>query len=120
MSDTGLLVSMLDDETNVQIIEGNLGIYSGAVFENVVAQILRAHSRQLYFFNRNNSLEIDFVISQDRKVIPIEVKAGNNKAKSLRVLLDENPTMQGIKLVNGNVRYRDRATTYPHYMSMFL
>lgn len=120
MSDTGLLVSMLDDETNAQIIEGNLGIYSGAVFENVVAQILRAHSRQLYFFNRNNSLEIDFVISQERKVIPIEVKAGNNKAKSLRVLLDENPTMQGIKLVNGNVGYRDRATTYPHYMSMFL
>lgn len=120
MSDTGLLVSMLDDETNVQIIEGNLGIYSGAVFENVVAQILRAHSRQLYFFNRNNSLEIDFIISQDRKVIPIEVKAGNNKTKSLRVLLDENPTMQGIKLVNGNVGYRDRATIYPHYMSMFL
>ena len=65
-------------------------------------------------------MEIDFVISQDRKVIPIGVKAGNNKAKSLRVLLDENPTMQGIKLVNGNVGYRDRAITYPHYMSMFI
>lgn len=48
MSDTGLLVSMLDDETNVQIIEGNLGIYSGAVFENVVAQIL--HIQGSYTF----------------------------------------------------------------------
>lgn len=65
-------------------------------------------------------MEIDFVISQDRKVIPIEVKAGNNKTKSLRVLLDENSTMQGIKLVNGNVGYRDRVAAYPHYMSMFL
>ena len=65
-------------------------------------------------------MEIDFVISQDRKVIPIEVKAGNNKAKSLRVLLDENPTMQGIKLVNGNVGYRDRPTKYTQNKSMFI
>ena len=120
MADTGLLVSMLDNGTNIQIIEGNLGIYKGAIFENIVAQILKNKGEKLYFYNRNNSLEIDFVLSKNTKVIPIEVKANNNKAKSLSTILKENPNMQGIKLIDGNVGIVGNMVTLPLYMCMFL
>ncbi|MEG1394925.1 MAG: DUF4143 domain-containing protein, partial [Clostridia bacterium] len=120
MNDTGLLVSMLDDGTTAQIIDGNLGIYKGAIFENVIAQILSSHDIPLYFFNRNNTLELDFVLAKNASVFPVEVKAANTKAKSLRTILNENSDMRGIKLVDGNVGENDRLTTYPLYMAMFL
>lgn len=120
MNDTGLLVAMLDDGTNAQIIEGDLGIYKGAIFENLIAQVLVANSRPLYFYNRNNSLELDFIIANGEAIIPIEVKAANNKAKSLITLLSENNEMRGIKLVTGNVGVHEQLTTYPVYMAMFL
>lgn len=120
MNDTGLLVSMLDDDTNAQIIEGNLGIYKGAIFENMIAQILSSHDIPLYFFNRNNTLELGFVLSKNAKILPVEVKAANNKAKSLRTILNENSDMHGIKLINGNIGEKDRMFTYPLYMAMFL
>lgn len=120
MNDTGLLVSMLDDGTTAQIIDGNLGIYKGAIFENVIAQILSSHDIPLYFFNRNNSLELDFVLSKNASVFPVEVKATNSRAKSLRTILNENSDMCGIKLIDGNVGEIDRMTTYPLYMAMFL
>lgn len=120
MNDTGLLVAMLDNGTNAQIIEGDLGIYKGAIFENLIAQVLIANSRPLYFYNRNNSLELDFIIANDGAIIPIEVKVANNKAKSLITLLSENNEMRGIKLVAGNVGVHEQLTTYPVYMAMFL
>ena len=120
MADTGLLVAMLDDGTNAQIMEGNLGIYKGAIFENIIAQILHTNGNRLYFYNRNNTLEIDFVLSKNAKITPIEVKANNNKAKSLSTILKTNPDMKGIKLVNGNVGEVDNMLTLPLYMAMFL
>ena len=120
MADTGLLVSMLDDGTNAQIMEGNLGIYKGAIFENIIAQILRSNGNTLYFYNRNNALELDFVLSKNAKITPIEVKSNNSKAKSLSTILKENPNMQGIKLVYGNVGETGNMLTLPLYMSMFL
>lgn len=119
MADTGLLISMLDEGTNVQIMEGNLGIYKGAIFENIIAQILHASGNKLYFYNRNNTLEIDFVLSKNAKVIPIEVKSNNNKAKSLTTILKENPDIHGIKLVKGNVGKIANMLTIPLYMAMF-
>lgn len=120
MADTGLLVAMLDDGTNIQIIEGNLGIYKGAIFENVIAQILYTNENKLYFYTRNNSLELDFVLSKNGQLIPLEVKANNNKAKSLSTILSEHPDMCGIKFVNGNVGVNNNLITLPLYMAMFL
>lgn len=120
MADTGLLVAMLDDGTNAQIIDGDIGIFKGAIFENVVAQILIANHNKLYFYTKNNSLELDFVVSKNGKIIPIEVKANNNKAKSLALTLKQNPNMTGIKLVYGNVGEKDNLLTLPIYMVMFL
>ncbi len=119
IADTGLLVAMLDEGTNVQIIEGNLGIYKGAIFENIIAQVLYSQGNKLYFYNRKNTLELNFVLSKNGKITPIEVKA-NNKAKSLSTILKENKDMEGIKLVYGNVGYSNNILTLPLYMAMFL
>lgn len=119
MADTGLLVAMLDDGTNARIIEGDLGIYKGAVFENVVAQILSQKGHDLYYYNRNNTLEIDFVISSGGRVMPIEAKTGS-KAKSLATILRERPGLEGIKLTGGNVGSAGNLTVLPQYMAMFL
>ncbi|MDY4787867.1 MAG: ATP-binding protein [Bacilli bacterium] len=120
MGDTGLLVSMLDEGSNIQIMEGNIGVYKGAIFENVIAQVLHSNGHKLYFYNRNNSLEIDFVLSKDTKIVPIEVKSANNKAKSLSTILKEKEDILGIKLVNGNVGISENMLTLPLYMVMFL
>ena len=120
MADTGLLVAMLDEGTNIQIIEGNIGIYKGAIFENTIAQILYSNENKLYFYTRNNSLELNFVLSKNGQLIPLEVKANNNKAKSLSTILSEHPDMYGIKFVNGNVGVNNNLITLPLYMAMFL
>ena len=113
-------VSMLDEGTNIKIIEGDIGIYKGAIFENVVSQILYSNSNKLYFYNKNNSLEIDFVISKYGNIFPLEVKAYNNKAKSLSTILKQHPEFNGIKLINGNVGHINNLLTLPIYMVMFL
>ena len=120
MADTGLLVSMLDDGTNIEIIEGNLGIYKGAIFENIIAQMLHTNGNNLYFYNKNNTLEIDFIITKNFKITPIEVKANNNKSKALSTILKNNPELNGIKLIYGNVGKKDNLITLPLYMTMFL
>lgn len=120
MADTGLLVSMLDDGTNAALIDGNLGIYKGAVFENVIAQILTSHGIPLYYYQRNHTLELDFVLAKNARIVPVEVKAENNKAKSLRTALNENADMHGLKFTSGNIGENDRMLTCPLYMAMFL
>ncbi|MBQ8749891.1 MAG: ATP-binding protein [Clostridia bacterium] len=120
MADSGLLISMLDDGTNAQILKGNLGIYKGAIFENVIAKMLKDNGNKLYYFNRNNSLELDFVTTNNGDITPIEVKADNNKAKSLITILNENPKMQGFKLINGNIGKSNNLVTLPLYMAMFI
>ena len=119
MGDTGLLVAMLDNDTNIQLLNGDIKIYKGAIFENVISQILKAIGFPLYFYNRSNSLELDFLISTKGQLLPLEVKADNKKAKSLSTILSENPNMKGIKLINGNIGVIGNTITLPWYMTAF-
>ena len=61
MADTGLFVSMLDDGTQFDILQGNLHAYKGAIFENLVADIFTKMKRRLYYFRKDSGLEVDFV-----------------------------------------------------------
>lgn len=92
--DTGLLLSMtfnakaiINEEIYKKILFDKLSFNEGMILENVVAQMLVASSRKLYFFSRNDrkdsseTMEIDFLISSDKvtskhNIIPIEVKSG--------------------------------------------
>ncbi len=63
---------------------GNLGVFKGTLFENVIAQILISNEMSAYYYRRDDRLEIDFVTYLNNKIIPIEVKAGTNtKLRSL-------------------------------------
>lgn len=121
MRDTGLLVSMLEDGSQKDIIDGNLGIYKGAVYENIVADIFAKCGRKLYYYERNSKLEIDFFIRYRGAAAAVEVKsAANRKAKSMDSIMTNYGVRYGFKLSSGNIGYANSVWTLPLYMTMFL
>ncbi len=121
MADTGLLMAMLEDGSQEDIIDGNLGIYKGAIFENIIADIFAKSGKKLYYYERDSKLEIDFVIRYNRKAVPVEVKsADNTKAKSLESLFSKNLISFAIKLSSKNVSGTEKIVSFPLYMAMFI
>ena len=77
----------------------------------------------LYLQRENSTLEMDFLARSAACLVPIEVKAENNRAKSLRTLIgsDHYPDIRrGVKLVNGNVGYENGILTLPHWSAFRL
>ena len=121
MKDTGLLMAMLEDGSQEDIIDGNLGIYKGAIYENIIADILGKLGKKLYYFERNSQFEIDFVIRFQKMATAIEVKsADNTKAKSLNTVIENYGVKHGIKLSSKNVGGTSVVDSFPLYMAMFL
>lgn len=121
MRDTGLLVAMLEDGSQEDIIDGNLGIYKGAVYENIIADIFTKSGRKLYYFEHKSQLEMDFMIRYKRELTAIEVKsADNTKAKSMSSMIENWHVKHGIKLSSKNVGGTEKVDSFPLYMAMFL
>ena len=121
MRDTGLLMSMLEDGSQEDIIDGSLGIYKGAIYENIIADIFAKSGKKLYYFEYNSQIEIDFFIRRNKKAIAVEVKsAENKKAKSLDAIIENYGVPGGIKLSPGNVGTLGKVEVYPLYMAIFL
>ncbi len=121
--DTGLLLSMYEGKNiQTEILNGNLGIFKGAIFENVIAQTLIANGLPTYYYRRDERLEIDFVTLLNDRIIPIEVKAGTNtKSRSLSNLINTRNLDYGIKLSMNNVNCSNpKFKCFPLYMAMFL
>ncbi|MEG1363896.1 MAG: DUF4143 domain-containing protein, partial [Clostridia bacterium] len=103
------------------IIDGNLGIYKGAIYENIIAEIFTKKNKKLYYFEYRNKIEIDFFIRYNNKATAIEVKsAGNTKAKSINSIIKNYDVEYGIKLSTNNVRVNGNIDSFPLYMAMFL
>ena len=124
-ADSGLLVAMLDEEAQEDLrANKNLGVYKGALYENIVGEALVKSGYGLYYYKRDDStLEEDFFIRTASELIPIEVKAKSGKAKSLRTLFssDRYPDIHyGIKLTGGNVGYIDGIYTFPYFCAFLL
>ncbi len=123
-SDVGLLASMYMDGLQLRILNREVDINFGAVYENVIAQELRAHGFDLYYYNSKKMGELDFLIEYKEKVLPLEVKSGKGYTRHAalsNVLAAENYDIpQGIVLSNENVSTADKITYYPIYMIMFL
>lgn len=121
MRDTGLLVAMLDEGTQEDIIDGNLGIYKGAIYENIIGDILAKKGKKLYYFEYNSTLEVDFFIRYERVITAIEVKSsGNSKSKSLETLMEKYGVKKGIKLAPSNYGKKGEIDIFSIYMAMFL
>jgi len=120
MRDTGLLMAMLEDGSQADIIDGNLGIYKGAVYENIIADIFTKAGKKLYYYERDGKLEIDFFIRKDKLATAVEVKsADNTKSKSMEAAFRLG-VQQGIKLSAKNLGRGERFVSFPLYMAMFL
>lgn len=123
MQDTGLFVSMLEDGTQFDILQGNMLAYKGAVFENLIADIFTKMGRKLYYFHKNSGLEVDFVIRYHGECTLVEVKARNGNTKSTKTVLENYEryhVKQAIKLGDYNVGRNDKILTLPLYMAFLL
>ncbi len=123
MADTGLFISMLEQGTAADILQGNLFGYKGAIFENLVADILGKMNRKLYYFRKDSGLEIDFVTRYKGKGTLIEVKANNGNTKSARTILahpEKYHVSQAIKLGDVNVGKTPTTSVLPIYMAFLL
>ena len=123
MQDSGLLVSMLEDGTQFDILQGNLYGYKGAIFENLMADIFTKMGRKLYYYHKDSGLEIDFVIRYKGGATLIEVKATTGNTKSTKTILS-NPekyhVVGAIKLGDYNVGRNEKMLTIPIYMGFLL
>lgn len=123
--DTGLLIASLDEEAQADLRQNkNFGVYKGALFENMVAQMLVSQGYGLYFYrNPSATLEMDFFIRDADSLIPVEVKARNGAAKSLKTLVtgEMYPDIRkGIKLADTNIGVNDRFVTFPYALTFLL
>ncbi|MBE6966035.1 MAG: ATP-binding protein [Ruminococcaceae bacterium] len=123
--DTGLFVSLLDDEAQEDLrANKNLSVYKGALYESIVGEALVKSGYSLYYYKRDDStLEEDFFVRTSSSLIPIEVKAKNSKAKSLRQLImsEKYPDISfGIKLCAGNIGFSDGIYTFPYFCTFLL
>lgn len=123
MQDTGLFVSMLEDGTQYDILQGNLLGYKGAIFENLVADLFRKMKRPLYYFHKDSGLEIDFVIRWKGESTLVEVKATTGNTKSLRTVLNQPEkyhVKQAVKMGDYNIGREGNILTLPIYMGFLL
>lgn len=123
MRDMGLFVSMLEDGTQFDILQGNLLAYKGAIFEGLIADIFSKMGRKLYYFHKDSGLEVDFVIRYKGECTLVEVKANTGNAKSAKTILshpEKYHVDHVIKLGNYNVGRSAQMLTLPLYMAFLL
>ena len=124
-ADTGLLVSMLDDESQEDLrANKNLGVYKGALYENMVGEALIKQGYKLFYYKKEDStLESDFFIRSATSLIPVEVKAKSGRAKSMKTLIasDHYPDIRyGFKLSKNNIGHENKIYTFPYFCSFLL
>ena len=125
MSDTGLLVSMLDEDAKDDLrVNRNLGIYKGALYENIVAEAFAKSGLGLCYWRRNDSpLEEEFFVRCGEDLVPVEVKAGRGRSRSLRELIDSDRYADirwGIKLSDSNIGYDRKILTMPWFCAFLM
>ena len=124
--DTGLLIASLDEEAQEDLrANKNFGTYKGAIYENVVGEMLRKSGyEQLYFFKRDNpSLEMDFFVRDSDSLVPVEVKARDGATASLNNLIkwDSYPDVKyGVKFGYKNVGWNGQFYTFPYFLVFLL
>ena len=124
--DTGLLIASLDEEAQEDLrANKNFSTYKGAIYENVVGEMLRKSGyEQLYFYRHDNpSLEMDFFVRDANSLIPVEVKAKDGATASLNNLIkwDSYPDVRyGIKFGYKNIGWNGSFYTFPYFLAFLL
>lgn len=124
--DTGLLIASLDEEAQEDMrANKNFGTYKGAIYENVVGEMLRKSGyAQLYFYKRDNpAIEMDFFVRDADSLVPVEVKAKDGATASLNNLINwkSYPDVKfGIKLGYKNIGWNGQIYTFPYFLTFLL
>lgn len=134
-SDTGLFVTLAFKDADItenviyeKLLSDKLSANLGYLYENVIAQMLRAVGKSLYyhtipFADGKKFYELDFVIADKHKVSPVEVKSSSYKSHKS---LDEFSQKFSERILNKYVIYtkdlkcEDGVDYLPVYMTMFL
>ncbi len=123
-SDVGLLTSQFANGIQLQLLSGGESVNFGSVYENVVAQELKAHGFSLYYYNSKKFGELDFVVEYEGQILPIEVKSGKyyerHNALSNVMASSEYQIPEALVLCGGNVDVKEKVVYMPIYMMMFL
>lgn len=124
-ADTGLLIGSLDEEVQDDLRNNeNMNTYKGALYENIVSDMLVKAGYDLYFYKDNSKkIEMDFMVRDKNSLIPIEVKANNNSTISLNNLINSNlykDIKYGIKLCNKNIGFNGKFYTFPYFLTFLL
>ena len=128
-NDVGLLTSQYASGIQLHLLQGEVKQNYGAIYENLVAQELYCHGfggddHELHYFNSKKQGELDFVIAQKGKVIPIEVKSGKDYERHnalTNVLTNDDYNIDfAYVLTNDNLRVEDKRIYMPIYMLMFI
>ncbi len=123
--DTGLLIASLDEEAQEDLrANKNFGTYKGAIYENIVGDMLVKQGYLLYYYKSENpALEMDFFVRDTTSLIPIEVKASDGATASLNKLLnpDKYPDVKyGIKFCYKNIGFNGKFYTFPYFLTFLL
>lgn len=116
--DCGLLGAMSNTPPAFLLLPNNDNSGKGNFTENFICcQLESLRNIPIYYYSKENSqLEIDFVVQIDTNIIPLEVKAEENlQAKSLKVILANNPGMQGLRFSMSDYREQENITNVPLY-----
>lgn len=122
-TDLSLLMAMKDFSIKQHIVENTLtGSSKGGIYECAISDALYKKGYKLYFYkNETTKRELDFIIQNDGKVVPIEVKSSNNRANSLSLLMKGNKISSGYKFIDGNIGISEEGIiTLPLYMVAFI
>lgn len=124
-SDTGLLIGSLDEEAQEDLRNNkNFNTYKGAIYENIVGDMLVKQGYNLYFYkNEKGTIEMDFFVRDKDSLIPVEVKANDGATISLNNLIDSDnyrDIKYGIKLGYKNIGFNDKFYTFPYFLTFFL
>ena len=123
-SDVGLLAAMYADGIQMKILMNEMNMNYGAIYENVVAQELKCHGFDLYYYNNNRTGELDFLVEYKGKVLPIEVKSGKGYERHAALNHCMNNPRYDIEMAyvfcNDNVKIKENIRYYPIYMIGFV
>ena len=123
--DTGLLVASLDEESSKDLRNNkNFNTYKGAIYENIVGDMLKKSGYNLYFYkNEDGTKEVEFFVRDANNLIPIDVKATDGKVKSIKSFIEDKNIKDinfGIKLAEKNIGFENNIYTFPYFLTFLL
>ena len=119
------MVASLDEEAQQDLRNNkNFNTYKGAIYENIVADMLAKQGYPLYFYrNEKSTVEMDFFVRDEQWLIPVEVKANDASTPSLKALISKEKYQDisyGIKLANKNIGFNGNFYTIPYFLTFML